>query len=576
MLALWERLKKRKVVEWGAAYLAGGWLVFEVVGQLSDTFGWGENVGRIAFVVIVVGFLPAVVLAWYHGERGRQRVSGVEALMLAGICVIAATGIVLVRSEPDSVKPDSEAVGLDAATSSIAVLPFSNFGPAEDQHFSDGISEEILNVLAQIPDLLVAARTSSFTYREGSTEIPDIAKALGVAYVLEGSVRRSESHVRITAELIEGPTGFQVWSDTYDRELTPSNIFQIQDDIARRVARELQLRVSGTSVGAARYQTEDAQAHELYLRGRAAFAEGGGDGLRRALNLFQRAAARDEGYALAYAGIAWTYGVLADAYMPPSEAYPSGLEAANHALELAPDLAEALSARGLIRLSYPPWEMEAGYTDAVKALAINPSSPWAYFNTALYSWWRGDPEGCSDLQDAHRVDPLDPLWPHILGFCNALTGRHREAVAAQEIQNEIDPDFTYLEPWVGLSYAALGRDDEAIDRFTRGERFTGRPSVAYAVYLADQGRVEEAREKLRALERTVAAGPHFPPELLAVGWAVLGEDERAFELFEEGLRIGSAAAPILPSIVRVRHLTQTERYRDLADRYGLPLPRRSP
>ncbi len=576
MPSLWERLRRRKVVEWGTGYLAAGWIAFEVVGQLVHTFGLNEDVERIAFVLLAAGLMATLVVAWYHGERGPQRLGGIEVTLLVSILTIGAVSAIVVRSET-AIQPSVRAsTGLDAVTSSIAVLPFDNFGDDEDQHFSDGISEEILNVLAQIPDLQVAARTSSFAYREGTAEIPEIAQSLGVAYVLEGSVRRSSATVRITAQLIAGATGFHVWSKTYDRERTPSNLFEIQDEIARIVARELQLRVSTSIVGAARFQTLDPQAHDLYLRGLAAFAQGTGDALHEALSLFQRAGERDEGYALAHARTSLTYQYLADAYLPGAEAYPLGLEAANRALRLAPDLPQALAARGIHRMSYYPWAMEKGYADSKRALEISPSVPWAHFGIAIYGWWRGSPEGCSDLDNARRVDPLNPLFPFFQGFCSSLMGRHAEAVAAQEVADRLDPDFLYIDGYVGLSYAALGRHEDALAQFERAERIRGGPSAGYAIYLADQGHAEKARAKLEAIERASATGEIFPPELLAIGWAVLGDDERAFRALEHGMRIRSAGALVMSSAHRIRRLTSTPRYRELAARYGLPLPPRTP
>jgi adenylate cyclase len=570
MTSIRDRLLGRKVVQWAVAYLTAAWLGLQVVGQLAQMFGLDGAVERITFVLLGTGFLAALILAWYHGEKGRQRVSGTEVLLLLGVVAIGAAGIAAVGGASVAESGAQGTSGLDAITSSIAVLPFDNFGPAEAQHFSDGVSEEIRNVLAQIPSLQVAARMSAFSQRTEESTANEIARSLGVAFLLDGSVRRLANTVRIHAQLISGETGLEVWSDTFERELTPTNLFGIQDEISVIVARELQVRVPNAGPGAARYQTSDPEAHDLYLRGLFAYAEGTGDALESARQLFERAVDRDPNFALAHARLAWTYAFLADAYLQPDEAYPKARAAADRALALAPDLAEALAARGLIRLSYLPWQMEEGYADSRRALELSPSSPWGYITVSVYGWWRGEPDGCNHVGDAHRVDPLNPFWPFWQSFCSSMTGEHATAVTIQETAARLNSDFVYLDRFVGLSYAVLGRDVEAIEQFEISERVLGRPSIAYATYLADQGRTSEAREKLEALGGEGIVGP-IAPELLAVGWLAVGEEELAFEFLEDGMRTRSSGAILASSIERLRPLTATDRYRSLAARYGLPL-----
>jgi adenylate cyclase len=571
MTSIRERLLGRKVVQWAVAYLTAAWVSLQVVGQLAQTFGISGAVERITFVLLAAGFLAAVVLAWYHGEKGRQRVSGTEVVLLLGVVAIGAVGVATVSGTRVAESGSLGIPGPTAVTSSIAVLPFDNLGPAEDRHFSDGVSEEILNVLAQIPDLTVAARTSAFAQPGEDATASEIARSLGVAFLLDGSVRRSSNIVRIQAQLISGDTGLGIWSDSFERELTPNNLFEIQDEISMIVARELQVRVSSAGTGAALYQTSDPEAHDLYLRGLAAFAEGTGDDLESARQLLERAVDRDPDYALAHARLAWTYAFLADAYLEPDEAYPKARVAADRALQVAPDLAEALAARGSVRMSYFPWEMEEGYTDSRRALEISPSSPWGYLGVSIYRWWRGEPAGCSPLREAHRVDPLNPLWPSWESFCQSVAGEHAAAVTAQEMATRLSSDFVYLDRFVGLSYAALGRDTEAIEQFEISERTLGRPSVGYATYLAEEGRTAAAREKLETLSDGGGLG-RSAPELLAVGWVALGEEERAFEALEDGMRTRSAGALLAPVIERLRPITDTDRYRTLAAHYGLPLP----
>jgi TolB-like protein len=579
MPSLLERLKRRKLVQWALAYLAGAWVAFEVVGQLTQTFAWNQSVERIVFVLIAAGFLAALVLAWYHGERGHQRASGVELLMLAGILFIAGIGVVAVqRLDPGTAGVAAESTGgapspLDAATASIAVLPFENFGSDSDRHFSDGISEEILNVLAQIPGLRVAARTSSFAYGEGGHDISAVARDLSVGHVLEGSVRRAGNRVRITAQLIGGEDGFHLWSETYDRELTPENVFDIQDQISREVALQLQLRVSESTGRAGQFQTEDSQAHDLFLLARSAFYEGTEESLFRAKDLYGRAVARDSTYAMAWGGLAEVYGVLADAYLPPDEAYPPGLAAAQRAVELAPDFSDAWAIRGAIRSSFT-WEMEEALQDAERSLELNPSSTWGYLTVAIYGMWEGGEAGvakCRMLDESRRVDPLNPFWPTMQTMCFSLAGYHREAIESSKAAETLDPDFVYLDRFVGLSYAALGMDEEAVRQFETAERLLQQPSYCHIVYLADQGRTEEARERLDQLLQLRQDGAYLVPWFLAYAYHALGETDRTLEVLEEGLSVRDAGSLMTGLNPRMRDVYESEEYRALAARYGFPL-----
>src|SRR5690348_5543469 len=217
-------LKQRKLVQWALAYVAFAFALIQVLDVVAQRFGWPDQVEKLLILALAVGLLVALVLAWYHGERGAQKVSGTEIVILA--LLLAIGGGLLWRFErnaPVFATSGSTNANLDAVSAdrkSIAVLPFVNMsGDKDNEYFSDGVSEEILNVLARTPDLHVAARTSSFSFQGKAMAIPAIARALGVRMVLEGSVRKQGDRVRIAAQLIDAATDDEVWSQTYDREL---------------------------------------------------------------------------------------------------------------------------------------------------------------------------------------------------------------------------------------------------------------------------------------------------------------------------------------------------------------------
>src|SRR5690348_2146328 len=323
MAELLARLKQRKLVQWAVAYLAGAWAVLQALGLVADSYDWPHRVMQIAFAAIAVGFAIALVLAWYHGEKGLQRVSSAELLLIA--LVLAVGGGLLwrfARVAPDATESiaargmgfaaKAAPSGRSAASSSaqaapipvksIAVLPFVNMsGDAKNDYFSDGITEEILNALAQVPKLKVAARTSAFAFKGKEEDLRKVGEVLDVATVLEGSVQKSGDEVRITAQLIDARTGYHLWSEKYDRKLT--SIFVVEDEISKAIAEKLRVQlVGGGGQALVRLGTADPDAHALYLRAIADIARRG-PALKDAALLLQQATARDPDYANAWAGL---------------------------------------------------------------------------------------------------------------------------------------------------------------------------------------------------------------------------------------------------------------------------------
>ena len=235
MDGLLDRLRQRKIVQWALAYLAGAFALLQAVDIIGQRFGWPDTIVRVLIVVLAVGFFAALVLAWYHGERGEQRVSGVEISLLA--LLLAIGGGILWRVAVSTRAGDASlpiaAIGAAASlgAASTAVLPFVNMSADKaNEYFSDGMTETLLNRLAQVPELKVAARTSSFSFKGTNTDMRKIAAALGVASIVEGSVQQSGDTLRITAQLIRAVDGTHLWSHNYDRK--SADLFAIQDEIA--------------------------------------------------------------------------------------------------------------------------------------------------------------------------------------------------------------------------------------------------------------------------------------------------------------------------------------------------------
>ena len=224
-----SKWSERKLAQWGLAYLAGAWVCLQVLQYLADSFAWPPQVQRVAAVLAVVGLVVVLVLAWFHGEHGRQRVSATEAVLLALVLLAGGALAWVFRGETGepALKEGGQPVVLPVEQNSIAVLPFTeSTNSQEDDYFGDGIAEEILDALAKTPGLRVAARASSFSFKGGNASVEEIGRKLHVAHVLDGSVRRDGNLVRITVQLVDAANGYQLWSEKFDREL--KDIFTVQ------------------------------------------------------------------------------------------------------------------------------------------------------------------------------------------------------------------------------------------------------------------------------------------------------------------------------------------------------------
>ncbi|HQW64275.1 MAG TPA: hypothetical protein PLZ17_06140, partial [Pseudomonadota bacterium] len=345
-MTLIAELRRRKVFKVGAAYLVVAWLLIQVVSTVAPQLSLPEWAPRLITFVLLLGFPVALVLAWIFDATPEGVRVDAAPVGNKRMYAIAAALAALAVGWYWKGRPERVDTGAEART--IAVLPFVNMsGDPDNEYFSDGISEEILNVLASTPELRVAARTSSFAFKGQAKEIPDIARELEVRMVLEGSVRRQGDRVRITAQLIDAQKGFHLWSQTYDRDL--KDIFAIQDDIARAIGDELKVRIGGAMAqGASTAATGSVEAYDLYLRGLAQWQLRREQSLWDAAALFERSLAADPDYAPAHAGLALVFTVL-DSYSARITTRESQLRARDHAeqaLALDPASPEAFAALG--------------------------------------------------------------------------------------------------------------------------------------------------------------------------------------------------------------------------------------
>jgi serine/threonine-protein kinase len=418
---------------------------------------------------------------------------------------------------------------------SIAVLPFENLSPDPDtEYFSDGITEEIINALAQLPGLHVASRTSSFAFRGKAIDLAEVGAKLKVASVLEGSVRKAGSHLRVTAQLIKVADGYHLWSERYDREMT--DVFTIQDEIGRAIADRLQVTLGASPGGAlVTPATANLDAYHLYLKGRYFWAQRG-LGLKQAVECFSRALALDPNYALAHAGLADAYTLLTEYGMvPPNVILPKVRAAIQRALELAPDLAEAHCVSGELKFVFD-WNWPEASRSLRRAIELNPRYVAAQYRLALFlSLVAGQFEEA--LVHAHRAVELDPLAPlpvTQLGVVLIAAGRYEEAITPLLRAAELGPAMLLPNLHLGVIYNHLGRTEEAIASLEVAAAASGRhPSTLTALgacyrSLGKSAEVLAIYEELSARARR----EYVQASTLAVAAAAAGRVDEAFQLLD--------------------------------------------
>jgi TolB-like protein len=474
-MAFFAELKRRRVGKVAIAYGAIAWAVTEACSVVLPALHVPEWAMTFIVVFLMVGFPIAMVLAWVFdvGPEGIQRTEPLPqsapaaqvklrlAYAVAVLACMAALGFVLYER------------GLGRAHagqphSSIAVMPFANLsGDASKEYFSDGMSEELLNLLARVPGLQVASRTSSFAYKDREVDVRQIGKELGVEAVLEGSVRQAGDQVRITAQLIDTGTGFHLWSETYDRQL--ADIFQVQDEIAKAIVAKLRIQLAPAEQQLAQRQqapTQNVEAYELYLQGRAIWKRRGAENLKRAIELYQSAVGRDPAFARAHAALASAYVVL------PGYTKEMGDE------EKFFELAES-SAR--------------------QALAIDPNIGEAHAVLAQINADRGDLlDAESGFFFAISLEPNEPTPHHWYSILLMKVGRLDAALAQARQAQELDPASPILAANLANVYLIKGDDDAAL-RFAKlaSELGLSRQSQDVEIEVAiNRGQWDEAKRLL--------------------------------------------------------------------------------
>jgi TolB-like protein/tetratricopeptide (TPR) repeat protein len=533
------------------------WIDVPAIGMPAALVKLAQAAGRGSGQTVAAVHAPSAKPLDRTGERTKLIVA---AAVVISVCMAVALGV---RFWSQSHKAGSPGAAVAIADKSIAVLPFVDMSEKHDQeYFSDGLSEELIDMLTKVPELRVPARTSSFYFKGKQATIADIAKALGVAHILEGSVRKSANTLRVTAQLIRVDNGYHVWSETYDRKL--EDIFKIQDEIAGAVVTALRVHLLPTQPVVS-HRTFDAEAYNQLLLGRQFFNRGTPDDRRRAAAAYSKAIAIDPNYAAAYAGLAYAEAYVFDstgdvAWMKRAEA------AADRAVALAPEQADGYAARGFLRSVFS-WDWAGAQSDLVKALALDPadSTVQRRFGSLLASLGRL-PQAVVALRKATALDPLsNPAWEHLGRY---LTFR-RDFAGAQEALHralEIQPESPYGLNDLGELLLFEGNAVEALTTFRKVVNEEFRLSgIAMAEHT-----IGRAKESQQALDELIAKHAHESAFQIAEAYAWRGEEDKAFEWLERAYQQRDGGLTEIKGDPPLESLRGDRRYKALLHKMNLP------
>ncbi len=562
-MSLLAELKRRNVIRMAGLYLVGAWLIPQVSSTVLPMFGAPDWLPRTVVILLAIGFVPTLIFSWIYEltpdgikrdadvpcersvtpQTGRRIDRMIIAVLLIALVYFGVDKFALAPRRDTSPMPSTPKPANDGAAApeanaidgkSIAVLPFTDLSPTHDQeYFSDGMAEEILNARAQVRDLKVAGRTSSFHFKGMNEDLRTIGSTLGVANVLEGSVRKQGDKVRITAQLIQASNGFHLWSNSYDGDL--KDVFELQERIARAITAQLQVVIVGDRKSRlVPIATTSPDVHELYLQATAVFNHRDGVYMPDAIAKLQQAVRLDPKFARAHARLA-SLSAIVGAYteVDQEQALATAEREANIAIELDPTLAEPHAALGTIHDYRRNWI--AAQVESERATVLDPNDPNAIF-------WRGlalveagyVTDGIAAIDRALAIDPLLPNALAWRSFWYFNAGDRENA--RRTAQLSIDQGLLGAERDLALISHAEGRNADAIAQFARGAQYSlaGFPEKAGAILA--EGFYGDASHRAKAVAMIDSYIAGHPKDVSAAApWALLllGEPARALAVAQD-------------------------------------------
>jgi adenylate cyclase len=544
MWGLWQEVRRRNLHRVSAAYAVVAWVLVQAASIVFPTFGMPGWTLRLLIILLFIG-LPVIWAVLWHAiplvERDADEGAPAGRLRHSEVVLISLLGLVLLATLAEFILPRLQTNGAaqvphaDAQDPSIAVLAFNNMSEERNnQYFSEGISEELLNDLTQVRGLRVAARTSSFSFQGKSVTIGEIGRTLHVRTVLEGSVRREGNRVRITAQLISAKDGYHIWSQTYDREI--ADIFAVQDEISRAITRELTGRLLGRTQ-AQKYQINPA-VYTTYLQGRFFLNKRNRADMQRAKSYFEQALALDADYVDARASLALTDALLVSNGQDRKNLARAKREA-DAALRQTPDNFDALVSSALV--AQASWEWTTAQSIYKRLLAHYPNTAEArHFSGAFFENLQLPERWLAEHERAEVLDPLSPLDRGNIGEALHMLGRDEDAIPEYQGALTLDPNMAFSLSGLCAAYANAGRLSEARtilnDRLVAADSVRGFYTVQCSASIAN--READARTKLLSIARDAERGyaeGSVNPGLVGLIYAFAGDFGAALNWFQKAI-----------------------------------------
>ena len=520
LVKFWNELKRRKVIHVIIVYATAAFVILEAVDIIFPRLEFPDWTVTFVIVLLAIGFPFAIIFSW--------------------IFDVSSKGIKKTESVATSIEQKEYVIKSEKVSkfeNSIAVLPFQDMSPEKDQeYFCDGMTEEIINVLSHVEDLKVIARTSAFMFKDKHEDMRSIGKKLDVAHLLEGSIRKADNRLRITAQLINVADGSHIWSEKFDREI--EDVFAIQDEISLAIVDNLKARLLGSEKKAMlKRHTENSELHNLYLLGRFYTNKRNTEALNKAIDYFEEAIRMDPDYALPYAGLSEAYTLSAIGYgaLPSKEAYTKAKEAAMKSIEIDNELAEAHTSLAFVKLYYE-FDWPVVERELKRAIELNPGyAPvrqlYAEYLGIIRKKWD---EAFREIRYALELDPLSVAINTELGWFYHYKDETDPAIEQYKKVMEMAPDYAVVYFNLGSAYVIKGMYEEAIEVSKKGVTLSGgspfmKAGLAYAY--ARSGKTElaiEIRDDLIKLanSRYMLYGP------LATVYVGLNEKDEALRCIE--------------------------------------------
>jgi TolB-like protein/Tfp pilus assembly protein PilF len=573
-------LKRRNVYKVAIAYAVVAWLLMQAASQIFPFFEIPNWAVRLVVLLLIMGFPVALILAWAFEltPEGLKRTEVADELPRksqrnrAWIYVVIIAGAVAASlfffGRYTSLKQ-----GAEMSEKSIAVLPFEN--RSEDKanaYFAEGVQDEILTRLSKIADLKVTSHTSTQHYKSVPENLAEIAKQLGVAHILEGSVQKSGDAVRVNVQLIKVANNSHVWAETFDRKLT--DIFSVESDVAKAIADQLRAHITRQEeqVIAAK-PTKNIEAYDAYLRGRYFWNKRTSDGIKHAIEHFQQSIERDPDFALGHAGLADSYIALTFYnFAAPHETMPKAKESAITALALDDTLAEAHASLAHILMNYD-WNWSAAEKEFKRSIELKPDYATAHEWYAIhYLTATGRlEEAVQEMKKALKLEPASLVMNTFMGATLYYAGRYDEAIDQCRRTIEMDPNFTVAHWHLGLAYEQKQVLDAATEEFKKAISLSeGSPLMKAALgrAYAKSQKKHEANEMLNELNE-LSKQHYVSAYEVATIYVALGNNEQAFQLLEEAYAEHSFHLVYLNVSPQFKPVSSDRRFQDLVQRIGL-------